>query len=191
MDDRDALHELHHAEQLKLQQLEEAPDADAIRTSRGVAHSTKSKDTNMPKLSEMMPSKYLKKEDLDEHDGELLVTVKKIAHRNVAKDGDPEEMKWLCKFAELDKPMIMNSTNLQLMAKALASEDSDDWIGGKVMLYNDPGIQFQGRVVGGLRIKAAPKKKAAPARDPGDDDDEPVARKPSRAAVEDDDDIPF
>ncbi|MFN8758850.1 MAG: hypothetical protein ACK5XA_08580 [Tagaea sp.] len=179
MDGRDALYELHHAEQLKLQQLEEE--------SGGRWPSTHPhRNQTMPKLSEMMPSKYLKKEDLDEYDGELAVTIVKIKQENVAKENDPEEWKWLAKFKELDKPLILNSTNLQLMAKALLSDESDDWIGQRLTLYVDPNIQFGGKIVGGLRVKAMPKKKARPV----EDDDEPAPRPRQRDPGDDDEPAP-
>lgn len=117
----------------------------------------------MPKIGEMIESKYLKQSDVEE---ETEVTIAKVGQLNVAKEDEPAEMKWAAKFQELKKPMILNSTNIQLLAKACGSEDSDDWIGKKVTIYSDPNVSFGGKLVGGLRVKlqARPSsKKAAPA----------------------------
>lgn len=114
----------------------------------------------MPKTKEMIESKFLRKEDID---GEVIVTVEKIGKGNVALDDQPEEMKWMCKFRELKKPMVLNSTNIQLMEKAFSSDDTDDWLGKEIILYVDPNVSFQGKLTGGLRVRSATPT-AAPKR---------------------------
>ncbi len=112
------------------------------------------------KLHEMLESKFLKKEDVE---APVLVTISAIKQLNVAKDGADPEMKWAMTFEEIDKPLIMNSTNLQLTAKICDSADTDDWIGKQVVLYHDPSITFGGKLVGGIRVrapKAKPKSKS-------------------------------
>ena len=127
----------------------------------------------MAKTSEMLASKYLKKEDVG--DG-LLVTIKGFDKVNLGMEGQPAQMKWVMSFEELDKPMVLNGTNIRLCEMIFNSGDTDDWIGNKLVLYNDPTIQFQGKFTGGIRVRA-PKKPAT---------------KPSPKAIEDlDSDIPF
>ena len=128
----------------------------------------------MPKISEMLPSNYLKQTDFPE---DFIVTIRSIERKNIAMDGKPAEYKWLAHYAEFDKPMVLNSTNIQLMSKACGSDDSDDWIGKQVIVYVDENVSFGGELVGGLRIRkhkqaapvaptrAAPAKAAAPAGD--------------------------
>jgi hypothetical protein len=113
----------------------------------------------MPKINEMLPSNYLKQSDFDQ---DYIVTIRSIEQRNIAMDGKPEQLKWLAFFEEFDKPMVLNSTNIQLMAKACGSEDSDDWVGKQVIVYTDPNVSFGGELVGGLRVK--PARVAPPAR---------------------------
>ena len=110
----------------------------------------------MAKIGEMIESKYLKQSDVDD---EAIVTVDKVGKANVAKEGDEPEYKWLCRFKEFPKPLVLNSTNIKRLAKACNSDDTDDWIGKQVVLYVDHDVEFAGNVVGGLRIKAmkAPK----------------------------------
>ena len=105
----------------------------------------------MAKISEMIESKYLKQTDVSD---EVIVTVQKVGKANVAREGDEPEYKWLVRFDEFPKPMVLNSTNIKRLAKACASEDTDEWIGKKAVLYVDPDIEFGGNVVGGLRIRS-------------------------------------
>lgn len=128
------------------------------------------------KIGQMMESKFLKKEDVEQP---KLVTIKGFSQANAGRDDAPD-MKWTMSFREFDKPMVMNSTNLQLAAQALGSDDTDNWIGKQVVLYNDPSVQFQGKLIGGIRIRA-PKKRPAPVPEPA----------PVTAEAEWDDEIPF
>lgn len=111
----------------------------------------------MAKIGEMIESKYLKQSDVEE---EREVTIVKVGKINVAREDQEPEMKWAIRFQEFKKPMVLNSTNIQLLAKACASEDSDDWTGKKVIIYSDPNVSFGGKLVGGLRVKVPVKKKA-------------------------------
>lgn len=110
----------------------------------------------MPRISDMIESKYLKQSDVEE---DTVVTVEKVGKANVAREGDEPEYKWLVRFTEFKKPMVLNSTNIKRLAKACDSENSDDWAGKQVVLFVDPDVEFGGNVVGGLRIRA---HKAAP-----------------------------
>jgi hypothetical protein len=134
------------------------------------------------KIGQMMDSKFLKKEDVEPP---KLVTIRGFSQQNAGRDDAPE-MKWTMSFIELSKPMVMNSTNLQLAAQALGSDDTDHWIGKQVVLYNDPSVQFQGKLIGGIRIRA-PKKR------PATSGTATTAAAPAAVTAEEDfdDDIPF
>ena len=142
----------------------------------------------MAKISEMLPSSYLKQTDFDESGA--IVTVASITEKNVARQDEPVEMKWLVHFAEFEKAMVLNTTNINALSKACGSDDTDDWTGKEVIVYVDPTIGYGGKTTGGLRIRkyvvAAPPKqavKAAPrqpaqtlhaaAGDPRFDDEKP------------------
>ena len=107
----------------------------------------------MPRIGEMIESKFLKKEDVGGERG-VLVTISGCQQANVAMQGADPEMKWTLAFAELDKPMVLNSTNIHMCAKACGSDNTDDWMGKKVVLYEDPNVSFGGKLVGGIRIRA-------------------------------------
>jgi hypothetical protein len=115
----------------------------------------------MPKVSEMIVSRYLRKEDLS--DGEdLLVTLKSVSLEDMP--GDAGEQRWVLFFEELDKGLVLNTTTIRVLEKAFGSH-SDDWMGQKTTLYVDPNVSFRGQVVGGLRLRPMKlAKRTSPAK---------------------------
>ncbi len=101
----------------------------------------------MPRIHEMIESKFLKKEDAA--DG-ILATINGVEKRDVGTEAEPEQ-KWVLLLAEY-KPLVLNSTNLALLEKGLGSDNSDDWEGKKVVLYNDENVSFGGKLTGGVRV---------------------------------------
>jgi hypothetical protein len=112
----------------------------------------------MPKVSEMRESKFLKQSDIGQG---ALMTVRGVNPHNVAKEGAEQENKWCLEFHESDKPLVLNSINIQLCEKIFGSDDTDDWVGQRIVLYVDPTVSYGGKVTGGIRVRA-PKKAAAP-----------------------------
>lgn len=120
------------------------------------------------KTSQMTSSKYLKQDDIGEG---KLVTIAGFKRENVAQEGETPENKWTMTFEELEKPLVLNATNLQLCERACGSDETDDWIGQKIVLYVDPNVSFGGKIVGGIRVRK-PKSPAGrvAAPQPTDDD---------------------
>ena len=115
------------------------------------------------RIGEMRESRYLKKEDVGQG---KLVTITELEQQNVAMDDQPSEMKWIIHFREFDKGMVLNWTNIQLLSKAVGSEETADWLGKQVVVYEDPNVGFGGKMVGGIRIREVRKiinPKPAPA----------------------------
>jgi hypothetical protein len=108
-------------------------------------------------VSALKQSNYLTRADVGSG---ILVTIKNLYQDNIAKQGQPEENKWLLEFEECDKPLILNPTNGQAIAAILKNEETDSWVGHKIVLYDDPNVSFGGRLVGGIRIRA-PRGQAA------------------------------
>jgi hypothetical protein len=108
------------------------------------------------KIGQMMAGKYLKKEDCDPP---MLATIERFEEENVAREDQPEDLKWVMYFENNEKGLVMNTTNLQLAAKAFGTEETDDWIGKQIVLYHDPNVSFGGKLVGGIRVRA-PKGKS-------------------------------
>lgn len=119
---------------------------------------------HMASINDLKSSKFLKREDIGPG---ALVTITSVHQINVAKEGAPEEMKWCLEFAELDKPMVLNSTNGQIIAgiTGISDDIENGWLGKKIVLYDDPNVTFGGKLVGGIRCRAArnqPAEKPAP-----------------------------
>ncbi len=104
----------------------------------------------MPNIKDMKSSKFLKKDDVGEG---VIVTIQGVSQENVAKEGVDPELKWCIHFTNLDKPMVLNTTNMQLIAKFLKSEDTDDWENKRIILYDDPSVSFGGKLTGGIRVR--------------------------------------
>lgn len=112
-----------------------------------------------PRVGEMVESKFLKKEDVGERG--VLVTISGCGQVNVSKEGAEPILKWGLSFEELEKPMVLNSTNINACAKVCGSDNTDNWIGKQIVLYEDPNVVWAGKPVGGIRIRA-PRSQAAP-----------------------------
>ena len=108
------------------------------------------------KIGEMRESKYLKKEDVGRG---KLVTVESLEQQNVAMEDQPPELKWIIHFKKFSKGMVLNWTNIQLLSKAVGSEETEDWIDKQVVVYEDPNVGFGGKIVGGIRIREVRKPK--------------------------------
>lgn len=127
----------------------------------------------MPKTHEMRESNFLKKEDVGKG---ALGTIAGVLKKNVAMEGAAPEMKWCLTFRELDKPLVLNATNIQLCEQICGSDDTDDWVGKAVVLYTDPNVSYAGKLVGGIRVRAPkPGSVQAPEPEPLDADDIPFA----------------
>jgi hypothetical protein len=150
------------------------------------------------KAGAMIESKFLKKEDLDYDNGNL-VTIVKLEQQNAAMADQEEDLKWCMYFREFKKPLVMNSTNIQLTVKALGTDETDEWTGRKIIIYVDDNVSFGGKLVGGIRIRRAPGGNARPAAsrpaaadDQYDDRNPPPRTSAPRGTIDDiKDDIPF
>ena len=138
------------------------------------------REIQMPKIHEMLESKFLKKEDVG---AGVLYTINAVVQKNVAKEGADPEYKWAMCFEQNDKPLVLNSTNIQLCQAVFGSDDTDDWLGKQIVLYTDPNVSFQGKVIGGIRVRK-PKARPAAAAPVA-----PVAPPPPASAEVYDDDI--
>lgn len=115
----------------------------------------------MPKTSEMRESKFLKKEDVGRG---ALATISGCVKKNTAMEGADPEHKWCLTFHELDKPLVLNVINTMTIEQITGSDDTDNWIGKQIVLYEDPSVMYAGKIVGGIRVRA--KKNAAPSPPP-------------------------
>ena len=149
-------------------------------------YSTKDQHMNINSLSK---SKYLKTTDVPEP---VLVTIKDIDVVNVARENERKDERPVVFFRELEKGMVFNQTNLKRAAKAFGSEETDDWIGKKIVVYTDEDVEFGGEIVGGLRVRA-PRVQSAPAKPVTKQEPDPRYREetPMQGIRGMDSDIPF
>ena len=125
------------------------------------------------KTSDMIQSKFLKKEDFDTP---KVLTIKDCSLEEVGQ-GDT---RWVLFFKEAQKGLVLNVTKIRQL-EAAYGDDSDGWVNQRVKLSHDPNVSFQGKIVGGIALQTP---KAA----------KPVAPPPPAVHGEGDfgdDDIPF
>jgi hypothetical protein len=105
----------------------------------------------MPTIHDLKKSRFLTKEDVGP--GKLL-TIKGWHEENVALLGDPPENKYCLDFEETDKPLVLNTTKGQVIARICGNEDLDNWGGYRIVAYHDPNISMGGKIVGGIAVRA-------------------------------------
>src|SRR5262249_22984775 len=105
-------------------------------------------------------NRFLSKADVG--DG-LVVTILDVTKENIASPGQPPEERVLLTLKGV-KPMTLNSTNARQISKIVGSQESDDWVGKKIELYNDEDVEFGGKTMGGIRVRAAEKTTRAQER---------------------------
>ena len=104
-------------------------------------------------INQMKESKYLKKEDFGQTGRNMVIAG--LKHEDVSLADKPEEMKYILYFNGEQKGMVLNQTNIQLIAHAAGSTETDDWKGKTVNVYEDPTVMFAGEMKGGLRVRPA------------------------------------
>jgi hypothetical protein len=110
----------------------------------------------MAKVSEMIISKFLRKEDVDD---DLIVTLKNCRLEDMP--GESKEQRWVLYFRELPKGLVLNTTIIRVLEKNFG-DDSDEWAGKKVTLFVDENVTFKGAIVGGLRLRVQKAPKQSP-----------------------------
>ena len=89
---------------------------------------------------------YLAKEDINE---ELTATLTDVRPEEVPGS---TRRKLTASFAEFEKPLILNATNIKRLSKMFKSTDTASWR-GPVTLYVDPSVEYAGRIIGGIRLR--------------------------------------
>ena len=105
----------------------------------------------MPNVSDLKRGRFLTQKDIERP---VVVTIASFKEVNVAMEGAEPDERWVLSFREFDKPMVLNSTNGQIIAAITGSEEFKDWVGQRIVLYVDPNVSFGGKLVGGIRCRA-------------------------------------
>jgi hypothetical protein len=122
------------------------------------------------KTSQMIQSKFLKKEDFPQPE---ILTIKDVSLEEVGK-GDT---RWVLWFKEKAKGIVLNVTKIKQL-EAAYGDDSDMWNGRKVKVMHDPTVMMGTQQVGGIKFvfpqgASAPPPPPPPARDEFGDADVP------------------
>lgn len=132
------------------------------------------------RLEDISQSRYLKKADVGGATG-IIVTIRDDPEGHYeempSQDGEETKSEYVIYFDELEKGMVLKSLNFQLISKALGSDDSVNWAGQKIILFEDPSVLMKGKVVGGIRVReynpnptptrpSQPRMNSAPAQRP-------------------------
>ena len=103
----------------------------------------------MAKLNDIKDSNYLTKEDCEPA---IKVTIDRCVEEDVSMANQPAKMKYVVYFEGQEKGMVLNLTNFQRIVQVSGRDDTDNWKGVQVDLYNDPTVDFGGKLVGGIRV---------------------------------------
>lgn len=81
------------------------------------------------------------------------------------KSFDDGSRKLLVMFQELDKGLVLNKTNADTLGD-LYGKNTDGWTGRQIMLMTMP-VDYQGKKVQAIRLRAPAQQQAMPQRQPG------------------------
>src|ERR1700723_2608850 len=87
------------------------------------------KETEVPKVSEMVQNKYLRKEDVED---DTPATIKGVRLEDLGKEAEKEQ-RWVIYFRQFQKGMVLNVTTIRVLESAYG-DDTDVWIGKQVLL---------------------------------------------------------
>ena len=132
------------------------------------------------RISDAYPSNYLKASDLQGRS-----TVVTIDRCEIEDIGD--ERKPILYFVGKKKGMVLNKTNANNVA-VLYGDDTDDWMNQQVELF-EAMVEFQGKTVPALRIRAPKRKPNSAAARPRAKPQYTEANPPPNTGL--DDEIPF
>lgn len=109
-------------------------------------------------INDYLGGDHLRREDVPKP---MLVTVAEVT---VKEFDNPPEKKAVLHFAETERSLVANKTNLKIAKSVFGTSETDDWKGKQIVVYDDPNIFFAGKQTGGLRLRA-PKPPEAPQED--------------------------
>lgn len=130
------------------------------------------------KTSQMIQSKFLKKDDLPQPE---VLSIKHCALEEVGRG----ESRWVLYFREKTKGIVLNVTKIKQL-EAAYGDDTDNWTGRKVKVLHDPTVMMGAEVVGGIKFVLPNAAQIAAQPAPA-----PPPPPQNQAADGFDDDIPF
>ncbi len=138
----------------------------------------------MANINDAFPSNYLKSADLKGRVAKLKID--RVVFEQIGTDN-----KLIMYFQGKDKGMVLNKTN-GLTIAGVFGDDYDSWTGAEIEIFSMK-VDFQGRMVDGLRVRVPPPRQTAPQPQTRSPNVMPNARPPAMAGGEDpfEDEVPF
>jgi hypothetical protein len=108
-------------------------------------------------LDQAYGSKYLSATGVG--DRKIKTTIKKVRKEEFRGNDSTKQIKFVLYLENLDRPMVINATNMQTLVEALGRAPAK-WVGAVIGIYVE-NVTFGGKRVAGLRLRvlaAAPTK---------------------------------
>ena len=89
----------------------------------------------------------------DELTGETTVTIDRVVNEEVFNpSSNSKESALAVYFKNAKKGVVLNKTNAKTIAKVIGSPMTEQWVGGKIIIYPKPG-KFFGEEMKVVRVK--------------------------------------
>ena len=120
----------------------------------------------MPNIDEIVTStsNYLKQADIPVKG--VNVTIRGFRQEDLKDDSGQTERKAVLYFKELEKGLVMNIINRELLKDVTGTSETDEMKGQVVNLWNDKSVMFGTKRTGGIRIR----EKQAESQNKNDDE---------------------
>ncbi len=105
----------------------------------------------MKDIKQTQHRRFLRKGDLD---AELVVTITGVEKEDVSRYGEPRKERFVAYFEETEQVLILKWNLAEAIKSITGLEDMDKWAGQRVVIFHDPDGLYEGRAVGGIRVKA-------------------------------------
>ncbi len=105
----------------------------------------------MKNIEQTQHRRFLRKGDLDE---ELVVTITGVSKEDISRYGEPRKERFVAYFEETEKVLILKWNLAEGIKSVTGSDDMDSWDGHRIVIYHDPDVLYEGKAVGGIRVKA-------------------------------------
>jgi len=102
------------------------------------------------KLNDIYPSNFLKAEDVKQG---LIATIRFVQMEEIGQDKTEKPIAY---FSEVLQGLVLNKTNWESIVLITGQDDSDNWPGHQVYLFQQM-VSFQGKSMPGIRVQMVPQ----------------------------------
>lgn len=104
----------------------------------------------VPTINEMFPGRFLRGADLKKP---VKVIIREVAQQKMySPSAQRYTEKWVLHFRNATKGLVLNVTNAKKIAEIAGSENSDDWIGKRIVLYPE-NVKVMGKITTAVRVR--------------------------------------